>query len=151
LLQVSFTDGSRDANNDIASWAWDFGDGNTSSEQNPIHAYAAPGTYQVILTVTDAGGLTDSKVMDVSVADTAVELKLNRANKTRLGFARIELSYQGAISETVDVYRDGEKISTTANTGLYRDFIRRATQDQYVYKVCVSADICSEEVTVNFL
>ncbi|TMP46811.1 peptidase S8 [Pseudoalteromonas citrea] len=150
LLQVNFTDGSRDANNDIASWAWDFGDGNTSTEQSPMHAYAAAGTYQVMLTVTDAEGLTDSKVMEVSVAETAVELKLKRANKTRLGFARIELAYQGATSETVDVYRDGEKVSTTANTGLYRDFIRRATQDQYVYKVCVSADICSQEVTVNF-
>ncbi|KAF7775205.1 hypothetical protein PCIT_a1339 [Pseudoalteromonas citrea] len=150
LLQVNFTDGSRDANNDIASWAWDFGDGNTSSEQSPMHAYATAGTYQVMLTVTDAEGLTDSKVMEVSVAETAVELKLKRANKTRLGFARIELAYQGATSDTVDVYRDGEKVSTSANTGLYRDFIRRATQDQYVYKVCVSADICSQEVTVNF-
>ncbi|MBE0368985.1 S8 family serine peptidase [Pseudoalteromonas aurantia] len=155
-LQVSFFDGSRDANDDISTWAWDFGDGNTSSEQNPVHVYGATGLYPVTLTVTDATGLTDSRSMDVVVAgdsDTAPELKVKRANKTRLGFARIELSYQGAATSTVDVYRDGELLATTLNTGAYRDFIRRATQSQYVYKVCTSVnsvDICSEEVTVTF-
>ena len=36
------------------SWAWDFGDGGTSNEQNPTHLYAAPGLYTVTLTVTQA-------------------------------------------------------------------------------------------------
>lgn len=150
LLQVSFSDDSRDVNNDITTWAWDFGDGAVSSEPNPVHAYATAGSYQVALTVTDSGGLSSTKTLEVVVADSAVELKLKRANKTRLGFARVELAYQGASTETIDVYRDGEKVATVANTGVYRDFIRRATQEQYVYQVCVSAEICSEEVTVNF-
>jgi outer membrane protein assembly factor BamB len=34
-------------------WHWDFGDGQTSDEQNPIHIYSSPGRYTVILTVTD--------------------------------------------------------------------------------------------------
>ena len=38
----------------IIAWAWDFGDGGTSSEQNPTHLYAAPGTYTVTLTITQA-------------------------------------------------------------------------------------------------
>ncbi len=46
---VTFTD-----NSPVASgWQWDFGDGNTSNQQNPTHVYAAPGTYNVQLTVTN--------------------------------------------------------------------------------------------------
>ncbi|OHU94212.1 S8 family serine peptidase [Pseudoalteromonas byunsanensis] len=150
MLNVTFTDSSTDANNDIASWAWDFGDGNTSNEQNPMHSYAAAGTYDVSLSVTDEGGRTSTLVQSVTVADAALELKVKRTNKTRLGYARIELSYQGATSETVDVFRDGVQIDTTDNTGTYRDFIRQATQEQYVYKICVGENICSEEVTATF-
>ena len=39
-----------------ASWYWDFGDGTTSREQNPIHTYANPGNYTVTLIVTDTNG-----------------------------------------------------------------------------------------------
>ncbi len=35
----------------VSSWTWDFGDSTTSTEQNPTHLYAAPGTYDVSLTV----------------------------------------------------------------------------------------------------
>jgi PKD repeat protein len=40
------------------SWFWNFGDGNTSNLANPSHTYAAPGTYSVILVVTNANGVT---------------------------------------------------------------------------------------------
>ncbi len=48
MLQISFTDLS-DGNFD--SWGWTFGDGNTSSEQNPIHTYSSSGEYEVCLIV----------------------------------------------------------------------------------------------------
>lgn len=47
---VQFTDASPNA----TSWSWDFGDGNTSSVQNPLHTYAADGVYTVTL-ITDGG------------------------------------------------------------------------------------------------
>jgi PKD repeat protein len=40
-------------NKAILSWLWDFGDGNTSTDQNPTHVYTTQGTYNVSLTVTD--------------------------------------------------------------------------------------------------
>ncbi|MBI4812845.1 MAG: PQQ-binding-like beta-propeller repeat protein, partial [Methanobacterium sp.] len=40
------------------SWSWDFGDGNSSTEQNPIHTYVNPGFYNVTLTVTRSNGQT---------------------------------------------------------------------------------------------
>lgn len=43
------------------SWSWDFGDGNTSTEQNPVHVYDQGGYYIVSLTVTDSKGASVTK------------------------------------------------------------------------------------------
>jgi hypothetical protein len=40
---------------EVEQWLWDFGDGGTSLSQDPMHAYAAPGTYTVSLTTTGGG------------------------------------------------------------------------------------------------
>jgi PKD repeat protein len=53
-LTCTFADGSTDADGTIEAYDWDFGDGQTSTEQNPEHSYAAAGTYVVGLTVTDS-------------------------------------------------------------------------------------------------
>ncbi len=52
-LAVNFTDLSTNA---PASWLWNFGDGNTSSSQNPTHIYVTPGTYNVSLNATNCNG-----------------------------------------------------------------------------------------------
>ena len=52
-LPVVFTDSS---SGDIDTWHWDFGDGGTSSLQNPPHTYAAAGAFIVLLTVSGPGG-----------------------------------------------------------------------------------------------
>lgn len=48
---VTFTDGTNPA---PLAWSWDFGDGNSSTQQNPTHTYTASGTYVVCLTTTDS-------------------------------------------------------------------------------------------------
>lgn len=53
---VSFTDLSTNA----TGWLWDFGDGNTSTDQNPVHTYSPIGNYTVTLTVN---GLTDCQAL----------------------------------------------------------------------------------------
>jgi PKD repeat protein len=52
-LDVQFTD---ESTNDPASWAWDFGDGATSSAQNPDHTYDTAGSFNVALIVSNADG-----------------------------------------------------------------------------------------------
>jgi PKD repeat protein len=52
---VQFTDKSPVA----SAWFWDFGDGTTSTDQNPIHTYTNPGFYDVSLTITLAGGCSN--------------------------------------------------------------------------------------------
>lgn len=66
-LAVDFTDTSVDADGDVVSWAWSFGDGGTSSAQNPSHTYAADGSYPVTLVVTDDGGLTATATKTVTI------------------------------------------------------------------------------------
>ena len=60
-LQVTFTDLSTIGDSAIVSWYWDFGDGDTSEEQNPVHLYLEPGNYTVSLTVADVNGLIDTE------------------------------------------------------------------------------------------
>ena len=52
-LDVAFTDSSTGS---IDSRSWDFGDGGSSSAQNPSHTYTDPGTYTVSINVTGPGG-----------------------------------------------------------------------------------------------
>ena len=54
---------------EIVSYYWDFGDGEESFEENPIHKYAAEGDYKVTLTVTDIFGCSLSKSEEISVLD----------------------------------------------------------------------------------
>jgi len=72
-LAVNFSStGSTDLDGSIASYFWDFGDGATSTSQNPQHTYTVPGKYVATLTVTDNLGETTSDT--VSIEATAPNL-----------------------------------------------------------------------------
>lgn len=63
--EVLFKDESRGK---ITGWHWDFGDGTTSTEQNPVHHYKDAGKYIVILDIEGPDGKSRmSKVWDVAV------------------------------------------------------------------------------------
>jgi PKD repeat protein len=67
---VTFSDTSTTDGPDIVSWLWDFGDGETSTEQHPAHTYTEVGTFAVSLEVTDALGYHDDEVVtDLVTAD----------------------------------------------------------------------------------
>ncbi|PKL60993.1 MAG: hypothetical protein CVV31_13800, partial [Methanomicrobiales archaeon HGW-Methanomicrobiales-2] len=60
-LTVTFTDAST---GNVTAWHWDFGDGNTSTEQSPVHTYATEGTYTVSLNASNAYGFNVSTAAD---------------------------------------------------------------------------------------
>src|SRR5687768_13457285 len=64
---IDFTDGST-SDGTIGAWSWDFGDGNSSTDQNPTHTYAEPGNYLVCLTIIDDdGACTDHVCHQVTI------------------------------------------------------------------------------------
>ncbi len=75
---VTFTDLSSDAIDmdagGIVSWAWDFGDGNTSTEMSPVYDYGTTGDFTVTLMVTDNGGLTNDFTGTVEIVSVSNEV-----------------------------------------------------------------------------
>ncbi len=74
-LTVQFTDLSSGS---PYMWTWNFGDGDTSIEQNPVHTYESPGTYTVYLSVRNAGGTdTEGKINYITVSDAGPQAEFN--------------------------------------------------------------------------
>jgi PKD domain len=88
-LTVQFTDNSTGA---PTSWAWNFGDGGTSTAQNPSHVYSAAGTYSVTLQATNGAGsntLTKTDYItveppppDFSISASPVKRTIQRGGST---------------------------------------------------------------------
>ena len=63
-LDVDFTNASQDSD----TWFWDFGDGNTSTDENPSHTYTEIDTFTVCLIATNAEGCTDTACKEINLA-----------------------------------------------------------------------------------
>jgi serine protease len=151
-LTVSFTDTSTDSDGNISSWSWAFGDGSTSTAQSPSHTYGAGDSYTVTLTVTDDDGETGTTSQSITVTTPAepgtISLSVN-GYKVQ-GRHHAELTWSGATSNNVDIFRDGNKITTTSNSGSYTDNIGARGGATYSYQVCeAETTSCSAVVTVT--
>ncbi|MBO6792298.1 MAG: S8 family serine peptidase [Balneolaceae bacterium] len=75
---VTFADMSSDAIDmqagGIVAWEWNFGDGTSSTDQNPTYDYGTTGDFTVTLTVTDNGGLTDTFEENVNIMSVSNEV-----------------------------------------------------------------------------
>jgi outer membrane protein OmpA-like peptidoglycan-associated protein len=70
-LMVEFK-GSADGGCPPVTYKWDFGDGSTSTEQNPSHSYEPVGNYTASLTVTDSKKGTSQKTVSIMASDEFV-------------------------------------------------------------------------------
>jgi FOG: PKD repeat len=77
---VQFTDIST---GNITGWSWSFGDGSTSTDENPTHTYSTPGVYTVELTVSGPGG-SDSSTQTNLINVYAVPVASFTANSTNI-------------------------------------------------------------------
>ena len=151
-LSCSFNgSGSSDSDGSIASYSWVFGDGSSESGATVSHTYAAGGAYEVTLTVTDDDGATGAQTQTVTVSAAPGGFTLSVSGYKVKGVQHADLTWSGATATSVDVYRDGSKLTTTANDGTYTDTINRKGGGSYTYKVCeAGTSTCSNEATVVF-
>lgn len=105
--QVAFTALTHKA----TSWSWDFGDGTSSTEQNPVHTYADGGYYKAVLTASDNSGET---------ATSEVNLALSLSTKNYLTGNPNEPGYKG------------KTWKLTSNHGANGDYLGNADADYSV-------------------
>ncbi|MCB9231600.1 MAG: PKD domain-containing protein [Bacteroidia bacterium] len=97
---ISFTDGSTGS---ITSWAWDFGDGGTSTVQNPSHTYAATGgSFTVTLTVTGPCG-SNTFTQTVLITDAAPDLSTSVNVFPNPSTGSFRVGIQGLANEDVNI------------------------------------------------
>jgi len=114
-LSVSFTDLSA---NNPTSWSWDFGDGGTSAEQNPLHTYAAAGVYTVSMTATNAFGSNTRTMTDYITVETVTQplLHVDAISVTRTLSGKS--NWQGEASVKI-VDHDGLPIAGAVVSGVF--------------------------------
>jgi PKD repeat protein len=101
--------GSTDPDGDALTYDWDFGDGGSSTEVMPMHAYTAAGLYFVTLTVTDPGPLSDSDSTTATISDclpaTAFTVGGNKTTSLQAGkpFTCVQIQPDGGSYNNSDV------------------------------------------------
>jgi PKD repeat protein len=144
---VTFTDASSD-DGIITDWFWDFGDGDTSTEQNPVHTYSDYGEYNVRLTVTDDGGLTDDVTKTVILSPPPSEFKLvnytpsfSPVSSTRNSTMTFTVHFN-MIADNVTWYFNGSGVKTEHNV-LYSSYTNNTPAAGW-WKITMLADNNSE-------
>lgn len=142
-LNVAFTDLTTINGGTIASYAWNFGDGTTSAIQNPTHAYAAVGNYNVQLIVTSASGCIDTLTQQLHLTlnvPNALYTLNNGCQGTQINFTNQSTS-PTTITNWLWDFGDGSTSTVTSPAHIY------ATSGNYnVNLVITNVDGCKDSV-----
>lgn len=111
---------------EATSYEWDFGDDETSSKENPTHAFPEAGTYTVTLTATGDGG-SKSSTQEIEIAD------LNGSWEGTVSFTGV-----GDVPMTLELEQAGSELSGTADDGLGP------------YDLTSGSEVVDREVTIKF-
>ena len=85
----------------VNAWFWNFGDGTTSTLQNPTHLYSAAGNYTVSLKTTNAAGCTNTMVVDDYIAVFLPQIPAFTSNTTT-GCLPVEVAFTNLSSNSVE-------------------------------------------------
>jgi subtilisin family serine protease len=138
-LTASFdANASSDPDGYIASYAWNFGDGSPAgSGVTTSHTYAAARTYTVALTVTDDDGATGTQSQSVTVTapSSGDDILLSVSAYKVQGRKMADLTWSGAGTTQVDIYRDGTRIATVNNSGSWTHSTTERGGGTHTYQV----------------
>ena len=103
-LSVSFSgQASSDVDGVVMAHSWNFGNGNTSPSMNASSVFTSPGTYNVVLTVTDNDGLTGSSALVITVNAPANQAPVAVISTNQnAGTAPVAIAFSGASSYDSD-------------------------------------------------
>lgn len=139
----------------VVSWSWDFGDGNTSTLQNPSHTYAASGNYLVCLTVTNNCGTTDQLCFTVSACP---DITPSQEPVDDIGCEGLDAQF--SVTSTADGYQwqedQGSGFVDLTNGGVYSGTQTSTlnlsgltlTMNGYNYR-CVLTNNCGDSYTTS--
>jgi PKD repeat protein len=134
-LSVNFTDAST---GNIGSWSWDFGDGKSSTLQNPSNEYSTPGVYTVKLTVVDGGDEdTYEKQIEIKATPTSDFTYVIDGNKVEF-----TNTSENATSYTWD-FGDGTTSEDENPTVLYEN-------GDYEVVLLAKNGNCTDEYSIGF-
>ncbi|HEY0156520.1 MAG TPA: M36 family metallopeptidase [Thermoanaerobaculia bacterium] len=95
--------------------------------------------------------ITESFTKPSACGGTAPAYTLSVSGSVTGKGPRANLSWSGATGTNVDVYRNGAKVTTTANDGAHQDSLAKGTKGTFTYKVCnAGTTTCSNEASVTF-
>lgn len=115
-VDVQFTDLSTGS---PTSWLWNFGDGETSDQKNPTHAYTTGGNKTVTLTVTNASGSdTETKTAYISVQQAPTGFAANASASTICNGESVNLIMSGTFGAAYSWEVNGNTVANGSNTAL---------------------------------
>ncbi len=148
---LAFTDMSTISSGSIAAWKWEFGNGDTSVQSNPIYSYTSGGNYLITLTVTSDKGCSDNDSQNLLVTDRPLGKYL--ATNTCVG-QNVQFSDQTVVSGTSIIsyewdFGDGDTSSALNPTHLYAGGV-----SSYLVRLIVTAangciDTADQVIKIN--
>ena len=125
LVAVRFDTLSTIEDGTVREYQWEFGDGQTSSEPGPVHAFLAPGTYEVKFSVTSSSGAKDTFTVKLDVRPIWHDLDFERSKKDKFW----ELTKDCQVARL-----------STAHLLAFREFLRDAEQRTKLFDTCAELD-----------
>jgi hypothetical protein len=155
---ITFTGSANDTQdgNISSSLAWTSSrDGAIGNGASFTSSTLSVGSHTITAGVTDDGGLTGSAAVTITVTDPGgggePTIALDAVGRKVKGVQHADLSWSGATSTSIDIFRNGVSIVTTTNDGAHTDNIGAKGGGSYIYKVCeAGTTVCSPEKTVVF-
>ncbi len=150
-LTVTFTNSSSDRDGNLVAYLWDFGDGASSNEENPVHTYADFGSYTITLTVTDNDGEVGEGAKQVEILDVPGGKLENSVTEINISADKsTEYHYWLDVDVLAGQQLENIRFETSGGTGdvdLYVRYGAKATKNDWDYRPYKSGN--NEEVVVK--